>query len=75
MPAAPVPSVEVLNDFASALRPRLAGELRSRGHVLQEVATLGRVNALYCPEGVRDQPELCEIVSDPRGKGLAKVVQ
>ena len=61
--------------FETGMNSRLVGDLRARGHVMQEVATLGRVNALYCPEGVRDQPELCEIVSDPRGKGLAKVVQ
>ena len=31
----------------------------------------GRVHALWCPEGVRRKPELCEFGVDPRGHGLA----
>ena len=53
---------------------RLAG-LRRRGHLLGEAPELGRVNALYCVEGVRDYKQGCAVVSDPRGHGLAVSVQ
>lgn len=61
--------------FETGLNSRLVGDLQARGHRLQEVATVGRVNALFCEEGVLDEPENCQVVSDPRGKGLGKIAQ
>lgn len=31
----------------------------------------GRANAIYCPQGAREEPELCRFGADPAGHGLA----
>lgn len=31
----------------------------------------GRANAIYCPQGSREEPELCRFGTDPAGHGLA----
>ncbi|MFQ5786037.1 MAG: gamma-glutamyltransferase [Alphaproteobacteria bacterium] len=53
---------------------RLEG-LRQRGHRLAEVPELGRVNAIYCSEGLQAKPESCHFMNDRRGYGLANSVQ
>ncbi len=45
--------------------------LKLRGHTLQEVPLIGRVNAAWCPEGLPSEPELCQTATDQRGFGLA----
>ena len=55
-----------------------AGELAAlsaQGLQAVPVERLGRVNALHCPIGLRSDPDKCEVVSDPRGWGLARRVQ
>ncbi|MEX0922964.1 MAG: gamma-glutamyltransferase [Rhodovibrionaceae bacterium] len=49
--------------------------LRERGHQLGESSGFGRVNAFYCPRGLRDDTERCEANTDPRGAGLSVRVQ
>lgn len=52
-----------------------AGEraaLAAQGLQVVPVDRLGRVNALHCPRGLRRDPEACQVVSDPRGWGLAR---
>ena len=49
----------------------VVAELRSRGHEVTEARQIGRVNAFYCPEGLQNKPELCEVFTDPRGFGLS----
>ncbi len=49
--------------------------LRRRGHDLRQVPALGHANAFYCPKGLKDNPESCEVANDPRGFGLAYVAQ
>lgn len=34
-------------------------------------AVRGRANAIYCPKGAREEPELCRFATDPAGHGLA----
>lgn len=51
--------------------PEVTPKLVSRGHSVQPVATLGRVGAVYCDEGLREEPESCVLQADPRGHGLA----
>ncbi|MBC6440382.1 MAG: gamma-glutamyltransferase [Rhodospirillales bacterium] len=46
-------------------------ELVSRGHEVQVMPELGRVNAIYCPEGLRNGSESCAVTTDPRAFGLA----
>jgi gamma-glutamyltranspeptidase/glutathione hydrolase len=44
--------------------------LARRGHAVEATASLGRVNAVWCPGGLPDEPESCQAHSDPRGDGL-----
>jgi gamma-glutamyltranspeptidase/glutathione hydrolase len=45
--------------------------LRQRGHALEEVPIIGRVNAVWCPDGTPRTPESCQAAADPRADGLA----
>lgn len=49
--------------------------LQTRGHSLRVTSGLGHVNAIYCPLGLKDHPESCEVMADPRAHGLAQIVQ
>lgn len=55
--------------------PETLNGLRERGHLVAEAASLGRVNAVYCREGIQDNPAGCGVNVDPRGFGLASFVQ
>lgn len=46
-------------------------DLTSRGHQVDDVAEIGRVNAIACLEGLPRDPESCVFGTDPRGNGLA----
>ena len=61
--------------YESGTASRLVSDLRARGHAVQEARVLGLVSALSCPDGVRDTPGSCQVVSDPRGRGIGQVVQ
>jgi len=45
--------------------------LQQRGHSVAAAGVLGRVNALWCRDGLPSDPESCQAGSDPRGNGLA----
>ena len=45
--------------------------LKERGHDVVAARTLGRVNAAFCGEGLPGASETCEVMTDPRGYGLA----
>lgn len=47
------------------------GGLSARGHRVDSVRALGRVNVISCPDGIPPEPETCESLADPRGAGLA----
>lgn len=36
-----------------------------------DASAKGRANAIYCPQGAREEPELCRFGADPAGHGLA----
>ena len=61
--------------YEAGLPEAMIGDLRGRGHAMQEAPALGRVNALICSSGIRDEPGGCQVMSDPRGRGLGLVVQ
>jgi gamma-glutamyltranspeptidase/glutathione hydrolase len=44
--------------------------LVARGHDVQPTREIGRVLALFCPEGILDGPDDCEVVADKRGNGM-----
>ena len=58
-----------------ALSEAVRSALIERGHDLRIVPAFGQINAIYCPLGLKDNPEDCEVASDPRGHGLAQVAQ
>ncbi len=58
------------NTVESVLR-----SLTSHGHGLQQADILGRVQAIWCPNGVEDLKSGCQAKADPRGDGLAIVLQ
>ncbi len=49
--------------------------LTSQGHGLQQADILGRVQAIWCPEGVESLKSGCQSDADPRGDGLSIVLQ
>jgi gamma-glutamyltranspeptidase / glutathione hydrolase len=49
--------------------------LKSLGHVLQQADILGRVQAIWCPQGVENLKNGCQAQADPRGDGLSVVLQ
>ncbi len=61
--------------YEAGMPEAMIGELRNRGHSLQEAPILGLVNALVCPSGIRDEPGGCQVSGDPRGRGLGLVAQ
>lgn len=65
---------DVVFSEANADQNALAA-LRSAGHVIQQAPIIGRVQALYCPEGVKDSKAGCQAKADPRGDGLAALLQ
>ena len=55
--------------------PAALESLRARGHEPVLSPRLGRVNGFYCVEGVIDADQGCAVAGDPRGWGLATLVQ
>lgn len=55
--------------------PEILDALRERGHLVAQAAALGRVNVVYCRDGLQDDPAGCDVNVDPRGFGLATFVQ
>jgi len=50
--------------------PGVAGMLRARGDTVEELQSLGQVDAIVCPQGLREKSSLCQVGTDPRGFGL-----
>ena len=62
--------------YEKGLPPDVLTGLRSRGHLLREAPALGRVNALYCEEGlIRGAGDECRFATDPRGWGLGFIAR
>jgi gamma-glutamyltranspeptidase/glutathione hydrolase len=49
----------------------VVAELVARGHEVRVAPELGRVNAILCPDGLRNGGESCVVSTDPRAFGLA----
>ena len=50
----------------------IAKRLRAKGHKVEMVGSLGRLNAFICPRGFEGSESRCEIRTDPRGFGYAE---
>jgi gamma-glutamyltranspeptidase/glutathione hydrolase len=44
--------------------------LRKQGYDAKPVVGLGRVNVIFCPGGLPDEPQTCQFRADPRGYGM-----
>ncbi len=69
------PGVPDIAFVEKALGKEAIADLRRRGHKTRVVKAIGRVNAIYCPDGFRAKAETCEYEPDGRGAGLAAIVQ
>jgi gamma-glutamyltranspeptidase/glutathione hydrolase len=49
--------------------------LRRRGHLVTQAPEIGRVNAVYCRDGMQENAAGCSVSADRRGHGLASFVQ
>ena len=49
--------------------------LRRRGHLVAQAPAIGRVNAVYCRDGIHAGAASCGVSADRRGHGLASFVQ
>jgi hypothetical protein len=50
--------------------PGTGDALRGRGYTVEDLQSLGQVDAIACPKGLREEARSCEVGSDPRGFGL-----
>jgi gamma-glutamyltranspeptidase/glutathione hydrolase len=50
----------------------IAKRLRSKGHEVEMVAPMGRLNAFICPRGFEGAESRCEVRTDPRAPGFAE---
>lgn len=57
------------------VEPAARAALQQRGYAIREADSLGRVNAFFCPNGLRNSRDSCEVGADPRGAGLATIAQ
>jgi len=57
------------------VEPATRAGLERRGYAIREADSLGRVNAFYCPSGIRSTSDSCAVGADPRGAGLATTAQ
>ena len=58
-------------DIEPAIGAEARAALETQGHRVVEVAAIGRVNAIHCPDGLPRAPESCRFASDRRGFGIA----
>lgn len=61
--------------YEAGVSPAVLEGLRARGHLLREAPALGRVNVLYCGDGIRGKKTRCTFANDPRGWGLGVIAQ
>ncbi|HVZ01027.1 MAG TPA: gamma-glutamyltransferase [Dongiaceae bacterium] len=59
-----------LEDAASGGKSAIAGA----GMTVEATASLGRVNAAYCPRSTPSSPDTCQLRNDYRGNGLVTTV-
>ena len=55
--------------------PAVLQDLQQHGHQLQQAGILGRVQAVWCPRNSDNKDAGCQAAADPRGDGLALVLQ
>ena len=54
-------------------RSQSDSSLTQRGHQIQQIDSIGRVNAIWCPKSLQRDSSTCSAVADPRAYGLAVV--
>ncbi len=66
-PGARAGSVLVESNASEALKSALA----AGGFRVDQAETIGRVNIMYCPDGMQNAPAGCDVQTDRRGHGYA----
>lgn len=56
--------------YEPTMKKTVLDALSRRGHHLGKAASLGRVVAISCPDGLPPKPGSCQVSADPRGAGL-----
>jgi gamma-glutamyltranspeptidase/glutathione hydrolase len=54
-------------------RSQSESSLTQRGHQIQQIDSIGRVNAIWCPKSLQRDSASCSADADPRAFGLAVV--
>jgi gamma-glutamyltranspeptidase/glutathione hydrolase len=60
--------------YEEGLSSEALGSLTDRGHQVGEAGILGRVGAVWCPEGLPVEPDSCQAAADTRSSGLAVIL-
>ena len=64
----PVAAITVVEDKTPT---SIVNALRRRGHQVQTVGNIGRVNLIFCDTGIPAKAPFCGMRADSRGFGLA----
>jgi gamma-glutamyltranspeptidase/glutathione hydrolase len=48
--------------------------LAERGHQVEEIGIIGRIEAVWCPDSLQGDESTCKVATDPRVDGLAVVL-
>ncbi len=54
--------------------PAALAALAERGHRVEELGIIGRVEAIWCPDSLQGNESTCKVATDPRVDGLAVVL-
>ena len=57
--------------FESGIGKKIRSSLQQKGHDLARTNSIGKVNIIYCSDGVPRAPETCDVQTDSRGGGMA----
>lgn len=60
--------------YEANMDPALLSALQQRSHALEQGSILGRVNAIWCPDTLKNGAETCRAAADPRTFGLAIIL-
>ncbi|MEX1107838.1 MAG: gamma-glutamyltransferase [Dongiaceae bacterium] len=60
--------------YEANMDPTLLSALQQRSHALEQGSILGRVNAIWCPDTLKNGAETCRAAADPRTFGLAIIL-
>ena len=57
--------------FESGVGKNIKSSLQQKGHYLASTNSIGKVNIIYCSDGLPRAPETCDVQTDSRGDGMS----